>query len=112
MTTSVYPIHQAIARPVTFKGIQAQYILLAAAAIIGDLLLFIVLYCCRISPWICTLVVIALGAIALYSIGWASRKYGVHGLMKIRARRRIPRCIPCRSRRPFIQLNKSTCLTD
>jgi hypothetical protein len=32
--------------------------------------------------------------------------------MKMRARRRIPRTIACRSRRPFIQLNKSTCQTD
>lgn len=106
---TVYPIHRAIARPVTFKGFQAQYILYAAAVLIADLLLFIILYCCKVNPWVCIPIAIALGATALYVVGRLSRKYGEHGLTKLRAARRMPSHIFCRSRLPFIQLNKRSC---
>lgn len=104
--STVYPIHRAIARPVIFKGFQAQYILYAAAALIADLLLFIILYCCKINPWVCIPFAIALGAAALYVVGRLSRKYGAHGLTKLRAARRMPRQVFCSSRLPFIQLNQ------
>jgi len=104
--STVYHIHRAIARAVIFKGFQAQYILYAAAALIADLLLFIILYCCKVNPWVCIPFAIALGAAALYVIGRLSRKYGANGLAKLRAARRMPRHIFCPSRRPFIQLNK------
>lgn len=109
MTTSIYPIHQAIARPVIFKGFQAQYILYAAAALIADLFLFIILYCCKMNSWVCIPFAVVTGAVSLYIVRRLNRKYGVHGLLKLRALRRIPHYIPCRSRRPFIQLNKTKC---
>jgi len=104
--STVYPIHRAIARPVIFKGFQAQYILYAAAALIADLFLFIILYCCKVNPWVCIPFAIVLGGGALYIVGQLSRKYGAHGLKKLRAARRMPRQIFCPSRLPFIQLNK------
>lgn len=98
MATSAYPMYRAIGRPIQFKGLQGQYILIAAGGLIGDLLIFIALYCCHVSPWLC--VVFAFGAAAgLVSVcRTLSRKFGVNGLQKIRARQRTPDCIPFRSR--------------
>ena len=109
--TTVYPIHRAIARPVIFKGFQAQYILYAAGALIADLFLFFILYCCKVNPWICIPFAIVLGAAALYGIGRLSHKYGVHGLIKLRALQRMPHYVACPSRRPFTQINKTICHT-
>ena len=105
MTTSVYPIYRAIGRPIQFKGLKGQYILIAAAGLIGDLLLFILLYCCRTPAWICLPVALAAGAGVLSICIRLSSKYGVYGLQKLKARRRVPPCIRCRSRRSFTQLN-------
>ena len=109
MTTSVYPIHQAVDRPIHFKGFQGQYILLAGGTVIGDLLLFILLYCCKLNPWLCILIAFTIGAAVLLRLAWASKTYGQYGLLKKRARRHIPKCLPCRSRIPFLQLNTSLC---
>jgi hypothetical protein len=40
MTTSVYLIHKGINKPITFKGLQGQYILYGGAILTADLLLF------------------------------------------------------------------------
>jgi hypothetical protein len=101
MTTNVYPIHRAIGRPIQFKGLQGQYILVAAAGLFADLFLFIMLYCCHAPAWICVAVALGGGASVLSACIGLSRRYGVHGLQKIRARRRLPQCIRCRSRRSF-----------
>ena len=101
MTTSVYPIHRAMNRPIQFKGLQGQYIMIAAAGLIGDLFLFVVLYFCRVPAWCCAIIVLAVGAGILSACMSVSRKYGIHGIRKWRARRRVPASIRCRSRRSF-----------
>jgi Domain of unknown function (DUF4133) len=101
MTTSVYPIHRLINRPMTIKGLKGQYILIAAGALIGDLFLFIILYCCKVPPWICIGIAFGLGAAALSTAFRMSQRYGVHGWKKKRARRRAPDYLRCRSRRLF-----------
>ncbi len=105
MTTSVYPIHRAIGRPIQFKGLKGQYILIAAAGLIADLFLFIGLYCCHVPSWICVAVAFGSGA-GLFSICVAySRKYGVDGLQKANARRRVPLRIEYRNRRSIAEIS-------
>ena len=89
----------------TIKGIVAQYILYAAAALFGDLLLFILLYCCGLSHWICVGIVFALGAGAVAAAGYCSRTFGEHGLMKHLASRSLPDWIRYPSRDPFLNLS-------
>ena len=101
MTTNVYPIHRAVGRPIQLKGLQGQYILIAAAGLIADLFLFIVLYCCHVPAWFCVAIALGTGAGILSACIGFSRKYGIHGLEKLKARRRLPPCIRCRSRRSF-----------
>ena len=99
MTTSVYPIHRAINRPMTFKGLTGQYILLGAGSLIADLLLFIILYCCKVPSWLCIGIALGLGAATLSACSRLSRKYGVYGLQKARVRRQVPEQLSWRSRR-------------
>ena len=75
MTTSVYPTYRALGRPIRFKGFQAQYIILAGISLIGDLLLFIVLYTCKVEPWICIALAMGLGAGGLWTIAHFSHRY-------------------------------------
>jgi conjugation system TraG family ATPase len=105
MTISIYPIHRAIGRPIQFKGLKGGYILIAAAGLIADLFLFIVLYCCHVPSWICVAVAFGSGA-GLFSTCVAfSRKYGVDGLQKANARRRVPSRIEYRSRRSIAEIS-------
>jgi hypothetical protein len=105
MTTSVYPIFRAIGRPLLFKGFRAQYIVFAGASLIADLLLFVLLYVCRVPSIVCMAITFTIGAAALAIAARLSR-FGSHGLMKMLAARQLPRSIACKSRRIFIHLLK------
>ena len=105
MKAKSYLLYPAIGRPMTVKGIVAQYILYAAAALLGDLLLFILLYCCGIPHWICMAIVFALGAGIVAGATYCSRTFGEYGLMKQLARRRLPNSIRYPSREPFLNLS-------
>lgn len=104
MTTSVYPSFRAVDRPLEFKGFIGPYILLAAGALVADLLLFVILYCCRVTPWICIVLAFGLGAAALATAAGLSRRFGAHGLMKHLASKRLPRVIRFDSRQVFLNL--------
>ena len=106
MTTSVYPIHQAIGCPILFKGFRAQYILGAGISLIVDLLLFVILYLAGVPPWICIVLAFGLGAAALAIAAKLSKQFGEHGLLKLLARRRLPKGLRYTSRRVFFNLIK------
>jgi hypothetical protein len=106
MTTRVYPIHRAIGRPILFKGLRAQYILIAAISMVINLLGFVILYCCRVPPLICIGLVSVLGGTAISTTARLSKQYGANGLMKHSARKYIPPTIHCGSRRTFLNLKK------
>jgi hypothetical protein len=104
MTKTVYIIQREIGRPMTFGGLVEQYILYAAVGLVGDLLLFVVLYCCKAPPWFCIPFALLAGA-AIFLINLRlSQRYGIHGLLKKRARRRVPRYIQWKSRQLFFNL--------
>jgi hypothetical protein len=107
MTTSVYPIFRAVGRPLQFKGFRAQYILFAGLSMVGDLLLFVLLYVCRIPPLICIAVAFITGVAALTAAARLSR-FGSHGFMKMLAARHIPKSISYKSRRTFLHLPNQT----
>ena len=104
MTTS-YPIHRAINRPLRFKGIQGNYLLLASAGLVGDLLLFVTLYCCHTPAIVCIGIAAGMGAATVSTTSRLSRTYGIHGLRKKKARRRLPDCVHWKSRRLLTHLN-------
>jgi Domain of unknown function (DUF4133) len=103
---TIYPIHQAINRPIHFKGIQAQYLVMAAAALVGDLLLFVILHIAGINSWMDILIAGGLGTGAISTAFRLSKTYGEFGLMKRVARKRVPPNLRCLSRSVFLQLKK------
>ena len=104
MATSVYEIHRSIGRPVSFRGIKGQYILLAAAIILASFLFLILLYCIGMPTWLNIILTIGPGASSLFIIGRLSRKYGLQGLMKYFAARRLPPDLRYNSRYIFLNL--------
>jgi len=107
MTTSVYPNYRAIGRPMEFKGLKGPYILVAAAALIADLLLFVILYCCGVPPWVCILIAFGAGGTAIAVTIGLSQRFGVHGWMKHLAARALPRAIRAGSRQVYFNLIKN-----
>lgn len=101
----MYTIHRAINQPLRFKGIEGAYLLIAAAGLVADLLLFIILYCCHTPAIICIGIAAGAGAITVSTTSQLSRTYGTHGLQKRKASRRVPFCIRWKSRRLFTHLN-------
>jgi hypothetical protein len=106
MTTSVYLIHKGINKPIVYKGLQGQYILYGGAILIGDMLLFAVLYLSGVTPWICLPLTTTLGAAGILTISRLSHRYGVFGLLKKRAARRLPPTLRSHSQKLFISLKK------
>ncbi|HEY4061124.1 MAG TPA: DUF4133 domain-containing protein [Puia sp.] len=112
MTTTIYPIHRAINKPLGFKGLKAQWLLMAGAAIVGDMLLFVILYIAGVNSWIDILIAFGLGAATFSTALRLSRQYGEYGLMKRSARRKVPRCLRCHSRQVFLQLKPTICTSN
>lgn len=104
MTISVYQIHRAIGRPISFRGIKGQYILLAAAIILADFLFLLILYFIGSPTWLNVILTFGPGVPALSIPGRLSRKYGRHGLMKYFAAKRLPRDLRYASRQIFLTL--------
>ncbi|HEY4287981.1 MAG TPA: DUF4133 domain-containing protein [Puia sp.] len=104
MTTSVYPIHRLISRPVSFRGIKGQYILLAAAIILAAFLFLILFYCIGVPTWLNIILTICPGVTALFIVRGLSRKYGPYGLMKYYAAKRLPQDLRYNSRKIFLRL--------
>jgi hypothetical protein len=106
MTTRVYPSYPAIGRPIQLKGLKGPYILFTAAALIADLLLFVILYCCGTPPWLCLVIAFGLGTAAIGMGLKLSRRFGAHGLQKFLAQKRLPRAIRFDSRQIYVNLIK------
>jgi hypothetical protein len=104
MSPTIYPIHRAINRPIQFKGLKAQYMMMAAATIVGDLFLFVILYIIGLNSWIDILIAFGLGATTITTAYRLSNRYGEFGLMKKTARKKAPRQLRCGSRTFFLQL--------
>jgi len=104
MTTSVYPTYRAAGRPIELLGLKGQYILIAAAGLIADFLLFVILYCCGTPPWLCILIAFGLGAAAIAMTRSLSQRFGACGLTKYWAAKQLPSAIRIGSRQPFLSL--------
>jgi hypothetical protein len=106
MTPIIYSINRGINKPIEFRGLKAQYILYTAGMVMGDLLLFIILFISGLSPWIDIPLCFGLGAAG---IGWCYRTSKVHGEFgwaKKKAAVKVPKTIANRSRKTFIRLKQ------
>lgn len=106
---TTYTINRAVDKPIEFKGLKAQYILYAGGVLVSDILLFAVLYICRVNSWVCVLVSFGLGGGGVTMLYKSCKKYGPYGLAKKAAARKVPSSIRTRTRTSFTQLNKQSC---
>lgn len=104
MSPSVYTLNKGINKPIEFKGLKAQYIWYLGAGLLVLLILFAVLYISGVSPYVCLIAVLFLGAGLFAYVYHLSHTYGAHGMMKANARRVIPKSVSIHSRKTFIKL--------
>ncbi|HWW38146.1 DUF4133 domain-containing protein [Pedobacter sp.] len=104
MANSVYVINKGINKSIEFKGLKAQYIWYLGGGMLILLVLFAILYIVGVSQYICLVIVLAAGAGLVYKIYELSNKYGEHGMMKMMAKRSVPKLVKSNSRRGFINL--------
>lgn len=80
-----YTINKGIGRPVEFKGLKAQYLVIFAVGLLIVFFLFIILFMMGVAQWFC----ISFGIVAATVLVWLTfklnRKYGQFGLMKLYA---------------------------
>jgi uncharacterized membrane protein len=102
MTTSVYAINKGVNRPVEFRGLKGQYIWWLAGGVLSLLLAFVVLYVVGVNPFLCIGVIAVAGTVLFIRVYRLSRVYGIDGLMKRAAARRLPERVRSGTRMIFI----------
>ena len=106
--SSVYQINKGINKPISFKGLKAQYIGYMAGGLVGLLILYAILYICGVNMFLCLVLIVGAGTGLLMTIFRLSHKYGQYGLMKRGAKRSIPDYLKFRSRKLFIHLTNTS----
>lgn len=101
---SVYHINKGINRPIVFKGLKGQYIAWLAISLVLLFLSFAVLYILGVSLYLALPLILGLGIASLLTVVHLNRRFGVHGLSKYLAHKRLPVVLKFRSRRIFTSL--------
>lgn len=104
MSNSVYDVNKAINRPIEFKGLKAQYIWYLLGGLLSLFLLYAVLYMIGIGAIFCLPILGGAGTFIVIKVYGLSNKYGEYGLMKVMAKKSIPKVVRCNSRRGFIRM--------
>ena len=99
-----YKINKGIGRPIEFKGVKGRYIGHLAVSVLAGLGMFAMCYIAGLSVYICAPLALGLGGLLVGRVFRMSKKYGQYGLMKVSARKRVPKALLSRSRSVFIQL--------
>ncbi|WP_373724468.1 DUF4133 domain-containing protein [Bacteroides heparinolyticus] len=86
-----WEINKGIGRTVEFKGLKAQYLFLFAGGLLAVFILVVVLYLCGVSQIACLVIGVLGATLVVWQTFAMNRKYGQHGLMKLRAMRMHPR---------------------
>ncbi len=100
--STVFEINRGINKPIEFKGLKAQYIWYLGGAVAGLLILFSILYIAGVPSLACVGIALGAGTFAVLRIYKMSNTYGEYGLMKVFARRQLPKAVLLRSRRVFL----------
>ncbi len=102
----VYIINKGVNKPISFKGLVAQYIWWLAAGILMLMLLYAVLYLCAVNTYVSMAIVGCVGFLIFYAVYRVNNKYGEFGIMKMIARKRLPAAIRCKARSVFFDKRK------
>ncbi|MBS7230967.1 DUF4133 domain-containing protein [Flavobacterium psychroterrae] len=102
MANSVYQINKGINKSIEFKGLKAQYIWYLGGGVVSLMIVFAVLYIIGIPSLICVGFIGVSGTLLVVRIYKMSNTYGEFGMMKVLAKKRLPKNIKVNSRRIFI----------
>lgn len=71
-----YAINKGVGRSVEYKGLKAQYLFIFAGGLLAVFVVFVIMYICGISQWVC----IGFVAVAASALVWLTfhlnAKYG------------------------------------
>lgn len=101
-----YEINKGINRPIEFRGLKGQYIYYLAAGLGVLLIGFAIMYIAGVPIVLCLPVVLLAGAGLFLVVHRYSHRYGMYGLMKSMAYRRVPSAILTRSRKFLLKLKE------
>ncbi|MDV4113118.1 conjugal transfer protein TraF [Elizabethkingia anophelis] len=90
---SEYNINKGIGRNAEFKGLESQYLFLLGAGMLGILVLVMVFYMAGMNTYVCLILGFSGGSLVSWLTFSLNKKYGRHGLMKLRSRRKYPEYI-------------------
>jgi Ca2+/Na+ antiporter len=93
-----YSINKGIGRNAEFKGLKSHYLFIFAGGLLAIFVAFVVLYMAGVNRWVCIGIGLAAASLLVWLTFYLNARYGEHGLMKRRARRKHPRFIINRKR--------------
>lgn len=105
-----YKINKGVGKNVEFKGLQAQYLVIFAAGLLGIFFLFVILYMLNVPVAVCIIFGLSAATALVFFTFRLNKKYGEHGLMKLAASKTRPRFIT--NRKPIYQLFTSISKSD
>ena len=103
MGNSVYEINKGVDKAIEFKGLKAQYIWWLGGGLVGDLVLFAVLYLIGLNTYVALGIAIGGASAVIGYVFKLSKTYGEYGMLKKLARKRIPRTIAAKTRSLFCE---------
>ena len=112
MPGTVYKINKGINKPIEFKGLKAQYIWYLGIGLVLLLIVFAALYIAGLNTFVCLGLVLVLGGLLFVQTYRMNNRYGVHGMMKKIARRRLPTTIKLYTRKTFLSLRSVKMMSD
>ena len=101
---TVYQINKGLNRPISFRGLKAQYIAYLSAGLVVLLLGFTVGYILGLPLVVLLPVTGLLGAALFVAVTSLSKRFGRYGLMKYLAAKKVPVYLWFNSRKLFIHL--------
>lgn len=93
-----YSINKGIGRSAEFKSLKSQYLFIFAGGLLGVFVIFVIMYMVGIPQWVCIGFGVVSASVLVAVTFRMNARYGEHGLMKVQARRNIPRFIINRKR--------------
>lgn len=99
-----FNINKGINKPVEFKGLKSQYLIIFVVGLLAIIILFMVMYVSGVPQSICIGFAIVTAPLLVWQTFSLNSKYGTHGLMKLQAVKSYPRRII--NRRSLIKLFK------
>jgi len=101
---TVYQINKGVNASMEFRGLKAQFIWYLGGGLLILLVLFAILYICGINPYLCVVVVLGGGVCLFLYVYRLNNKYGEHGMMRVKAKKYLPKVLRCITRERFIKL--------